>query len=58
METSRDKICPISKELCLCELCSWWCNFGHDCAVPLIAGILADSEINRVKWGGNDDAAF
>jgi hypothetical protein len=35
---------------CAEDKCAWWCEFGQDCAVPLTAGILADSEINRICW--------
>ena len=27
------------------ESCAWWCEFAQECAVPLVAGVLADSTI-------------
>ena len=50
MESARGKICPINGGMCCTQACAWWCHFAQDCAVPLIAGILADSEINRITW--------
>lgn len=36
--------------------CAWWCGFAQDCAVPLLAGMFADSEICRTKFGGENNA--
>lgn len=58
MESSKEKNCPILSapssdwEKCVGEKCAFWCSFAQDCAVPLVAGILADSSINQVKWNG------
>ena len=30
---------------CLGSGCAWWCSFAKECAVPLLAGMFADSEI-------------
>lgn len=51
MESAKGKICPMTGKTCAEDKCAWWCEFGQDCAVPLTAGILADSEINRICWG-------
>lgn len=50
MESAKGKICPMIGKTCAEDKCAWWCDFGQDCAVPLTAGILADSEINRICW--------
>lgn len=47
METAKDKICPLNSEVCKTTDCGWWCVFAGDCAVPLLAGMFADSEICR-----------
>ncbi len=44
------KVCPLClgggiRCKCLKERCAWWLPFANDCAVPTIAGILADSTI-------------
>ena len=51
------KPCPIlvgavniKSAYCIGKDCSWWCEFAQDCAVPLIAGILADSSICMTGW--------
>lgn len=58
------KICPIryaGQGLgcgCLGEDCAWWQDFAKECAVSVMAGILADSTICQNVWEGeNDDAA-
>ncbi len=50
MDTAKGKVCPLTGLLCSESACAWWCGFGQDCAVPVLAGILADSEINRICW--------
>ena len=55
MENSIDKFCPLRGCKCNPDDCAWWCDFAKDCAVPLMAGMFADSEIcNTVfcKEGG------
>lgn len=42
---SNRKTCPIRVECS--KKCAWWCEFANDCAIPTIAGILADSSICR-----------
>lgn len=46
------KICPIcvagsknAVSYCMHEACAWWCDWANDCAIPLIAGMFADSTI-------------
>lgn len=45
------KVCPImwatvgTTGKCIKENCEWWLPFAGICAVPLVAGILADSTI-------------
>lgn len=49
MMNALDKLCPM-KQLngyCIGELCAWWLKFAKECAVPVAAGILADSTICR-----------
>ena len=41
------KKCPISGKSCEQSECMWWCDFGKDCAVSLLAEMFADSEICR-----------
>lgn len=59
METSKEKFCPVISTdgyyKCKGAECAWWCDFAQDCAIPLVAGILADSSINQVKWNGSVD---
>lgn len=35
---------------CIGKDCMWWLPFAKDCAVPAIAGILADSTICQNIW--------
>jgi hypothetical protein len=56
----RDKLCPLLSTSgrtykCFGKECGWWCEFAEDCAVPLVAGILADSSICQNAW---DDVRF
>lgn len=39
------KKCPLKNSNCDKEKCMWWCNFAHDCSIPLLAGMFADSSI-------------
>lgn len=50
MESAKGKICPMMNDFCMEKKCAWWCSWAQDCAVPLTAGILADSDICRTKW--------
>lgn len=52
MESAKGKICPLMKVICMEEQCAWWCSWAKDCAVPLTAGVLSDSDICRTKWEG------
>ena len=52
------KACPIMVAAmhmmnaeCIGECCAWWCKFAKQCAVPLAAEILADSDICNNVWG-------
>lgn len=38
------KKCPIAGE-CRKKACMWWLEFAEDCAIPTIAGMIADNEI-------------
>lgn len=62
----KRKLCPIwaasprnGRNLdCMREDCSWWCKWGEDCSIPLLAGMFADSEICRTIFdneGENDE---
>lgn len=33
--------------------CAWWCGFAKDCAVPLLAGMFAESDACNTKFGGD-----
>ena len=50
MESAKGKMCPLIGKICTEKKCAWWCGFAQECSVPLTAGILADSEINRIRW--------
>lgn len=50
MESTKDKLCPIRCTVCVQEKCGWWCGWAKDCAVPLLAGIMADSSVCQTKW--------
>lgn len=50
--TEEPKVCPILlagsnrfDSHCIGKDCVWFLNFTNDCAVPVTAGILADSTI-------------
>lgn len=51
-----NKICPlrtarpVDASQCIGENCAWWCKFAKQCAVPLAAEILADSDICNNVW--------
>lgn len=66
-----NKICPIvGSNHVNCENCAWYLQFAEDCSIPTIAGILADSFINRTNfhaalkipdvptWRNNDGYGF
>ena len=48
-----DKFCPLMVSggnmhvppHCIKEECTWYCVFAKECAIPLIAGMFADSDI-------------
>lgn len=54
--TEPKKICPIRiagqgfSYDCLGEDCAWWQDYANDCAVSVVAGILADSTICQNVW--------
>ena len=48
------KKCPISGE-CRKKACMWWLDFADDCAIPTIAGILADSSICKNGFNGSEE---
>lgn len=43
-----DKTKPIA--YCMGDACAWWCDWAKECAIPLTAGILADSSICQNTW--------
>lgn len=52
------KVCPIRAATmhamnadCIREYCAWWCKFAGQCAIPLAAEILADSDICNNVFG-------
>ena len=53
MREYTGKFCPImvaggnpsTPSFCIEEECAWWCKFAKDCAIPLLAGMFADSTI-------------
>ncbi len=45
--STSDKMCPLTRQTCSGEKCAFWCDWGQDCSVPLLAGMFADSEICR-----------
>lgn len=49
MMNALDKLCPMKRlnGYCIGERCAWWLEFAKECAVPVAAGILADSTICR-----------
>lgn len=50
MEAAKDKICPLTGKVCKENVCAWWCEFAKDCAVPLLAGMFADSDVCNNRW--------
>lgn len=55
---SKEKLCPFKfngkqgQEKCQGEMCAFWCEFAHECAVPLLAGMFADSTICQNVFKG------
>ncbi len=51
------KLCPFRigslppADRCVGGKCGWWCEFGGECAVPLLAGMMADSDICKTAFG-------
>lgn len=56
MESAKNKMCPMTGKICAENKCAWWCSFAEDCSVPLTAGILADSDINRISWNHKEES--
>ena len=54
METSKEKFCPVISTdgyyKCKGPECAWWCGFAQDCAIPLMAGMFADSKVCDVRF--------
>lgn len=50
----KGKICPLTRGKCTGDLCAWWCAFAKDCAVPLLACIMADSSVCQNVWEKED----
>lgn len=57
MENSEGKICPLisiaytaTTVKCKAEQCAWWRTNAQDCAVPLLAGMFADSDTCPTKF--------
>ena len=48
---NKEKLCPFKfngkqeQGKCQGEICAFWCEFANGCAVPLLAGMFADSTI-------------
>lgn len=47
---NKEKLCPFSfssgsSGYCVKDACSFWCDFANECAIPLLAGMFADSTI-------------
>lgn len=61
MEEEFRKICPfridntppISNDRCIRSSCAWWCEFAQECAVPLLAGMIADGDLCRTAFDGS-----
>ena len=53
MADAKLKPCPIMiagnmpSAMCIGADCAWWCGFADECAIPLLAGMFADSDICR-----------
>lgn len=50
------KICPFRlanmppADKCIGVRCAYWCDFADECAVPLLAGLFADSDTCNTKF--------
>ena len=63
--SEHGKYCPIMvaggnmqiSGVCIGKDCAWWLPFANDCALPTIAGILADSTICQNVFEQEDDHA-
>lgn len=48
---NKEKLCPFKfsekqgQEKCQGEMCAFWCEFADECAIPLLAGMFADSTV-------------
>lgn len=52
-----EKICPIRSPLsgdkfayCVGDMCSFYAEYASSCSIPVIANILADSDICKNVW--------
>ena len=48
--STNDKMCPLTRQTCSGGKGAFWCNWGGDCSVPLLAAMFADSEICRTYF--------
>lgn len=61
--TDHRKNCPLMisggnhhiSGLCIESDCAWWLPFAGDCAIPVAAGILADSTICNNIFDGDKE---
>lgn len=57
-EEETRKVCPFRANgralniRCTGSGCAWWCDFAQECAVPLLAGMIADSDLCRTAFNG------
>ena len=53
MREEKGRYCPVMKEKCVKEDCAWWCEWtriDESCAIPLLAGMFADSTVCRTVF--------
>ena len=48
-------VCPLFQDDCIEKACAFWCQWGKDCSIPLLAGMFADSEICRNDFEKRDE---
>lgn len=49
-ESKKDKFFQVAGQKCIEGKRGWWFGWDTDCAVPLLAGMFADSEICWNVW--------
>lgn len=53
---NKEKLCPFTfsnpygNSECEGRRCEFWCEFANECAIPLLAGMFADSTVCQTMF--------